>query len=220
MLKGNKNISVMTTYADVDAIASKTQAEGTTTTLDKMEKNIYAQAGVSGEVFTSSGSSTMDASLRNDMAFMMVLANKFSAYITNLLNRKFSNSNISFKYTILPVTYHNYDKFVDTSFKLVGSGYSFLMPAVALGLSQKDLGNLKDLENNVLKLGEKLIPPTTSYTQTSSEKDGDGTSSGDDADEEGKTGEPVKTDIDEGGRPKKEDGQKADTTLKKEKSLD
>lgn len=220
MLKGNKNISVMTTYADVDAIASKTQAESTTNTLDKMEKNIYAQAGVSGEVFTSSGSSTMDASLRNDMAFMMVLANKFSAYITNLLNRKFSNSNISFKYTILPVTYHNYDKFVDTSFKLVGSGYSFLMPAVALGLSQKDLGNLKDLENNVLKLGEKLIPPTTSYTQTSSENDGDGTSSGDDADEEGKTGKPVKTDIDEGGRPKKEDGQKADTTLKKEKSLD
>jgi hypothetical protein len=42
MLKGNKNISVMTTYADVDAIASKTQSEGTVSTLDKMEKNIYA----------------------------------------------------------------------------------------------------------------------------------------------------------------------------------
>ena len=51
----------------------------------------------------------------------------------------------------------NYDKFADTSFKLVGSGYSFLMPALALGLSQKDLGNLKDLENNVLKLGEKKL---------------------------------------------------------------
>jgi hypothetical protein len=98
------------------------------------------------------------------MAFMMLLANKFSAYITNLLNRKFSNGNINFKYTIFPITYHNYDKFADTSFKLVGSGYSFLMPALAVGLSQKDLGNLKDLENNVLKLGEKLIPPSTSYT--------------------------------------------------------
>ena len=215
MLKGNKNISVMTTYADVDAIASKTQADNTVGSLDKMEKNVYAQAGVSSEIFTSSGSSSLDASLRNDMAFMMLLANKFSAYITNLLNRKFSNSNVSFKYTILPVTYHNYDKFVDTSFKLVGSGYSFLMPAIALGLSQKDLGNLKDLENNVLKLGEKLIPPSTSYTQT-----GDGTSQGDDSDPEGNPGEPVDTNIDEGGRPTKEDGEKADTTLKKEKSLD
>jgi hypothetical protein len=90
---------------------------------------------VSSEIFTSSGSSSLDASLRNDMAFMMILGNKFSAYITNLLNRKFSNSNVTFKYTILPITYHNYDKFADTSFKLVGSGYSFLMPALALGLS-------------------------------------------------------------------------------------
>ena len=180
-----------------------------------MEKNIYAQAGVSSEIFTSSGSSSLDASLRNDLAFMMVLGNKFATYITNLLNRKFSNSNVTFKYTILPITYHNYDKFADTSFKLVGSGYSFLMPALAVGLSQKDLGNLKDLENHLLKLGEKLIPPSTSYTQN-----GDGSSNGDDSDEKGKTGEPVKTDIDEGGRPSKEEGEKADTTLEKEKSLD
>ena len=215
MLKGNKNISVMTTYADVDSIASKTQSEGTVGTLDKMEKNVYAQAGVSSEIFTSSGSSSLETSLRNDMAFMMILGNKFAAYITNLLNRKYSNSNVSFKYIILPITYHNQSKFVDTSFKLVGSGYSFLMPAIALGLSQKDFGNLKDLENNLLKLREKLIPPSTSYTQTS-----DGTSNGDNSNGEGKTGEAVITDIDEGGRPSKEDGEKADTTLQKEKSLD
>jgi hypothetical protein len=144
------------------------------------------------------------------MAFMMLLANKFSSYITNLLNKKFSNSNIDFKYIILPITYHNYDKFVDTSFKLVGSGYSFLLPAIALGLSQKDLGNLKDLENNVLKLGEKLIPPSTSYTQGAEENDK----------KEGNGEKKVVTDIDEGGRPGKEASEKADTTLKKDKSLD
>jgi hypothetical protein len=149
------------------------------------------------------------------MAFMMLLANKFAAYITNLLNRKFSNSNVTFKYIILPVTYHNYDKFVDTSHKLVGSGYSFLMPALALGLSQKDFGNLKDLENNLLKLGEKMIPPSTSYTQS-----GDGTSKDGADDEESKAGKSVETDIDVGGRPSKEEGEKADTTLQKEKSLD
>ena len=213
MLKGNKNVSVMTTYADVDAIASKTQSDNANNSLDKMEKNIYAQAGVSSEVFTSSGSSSLDASLRNDMAFMMILANKFSTYITNLLNTKFSNSNISFKYTILPITYHNYDKYVDTSFKLVGSGYSFLLPAIALGFTQKDLGNIKDLENDVLQLGKKLIPPSTSYTQTS-----DGNKDEDTDGEAG--GEPVKTDIDQGGRPAKEDKEKADTTLKKDESLD
>jgi hypothetical protein len=177
-----------------------------------MEKNIYAQAGVSSEVFTSSGSSSLDAALRNDMAFMMVLANKFAAYITNLLNHKFSNGNITFKYSIFPITYHNYEKFVDASFKLVGSGYSFLLPAMALGLSQKDLVNIKDLENKVLLLGEKLIPLSTSYTQS-----GDGTSNDDGS---GKEGKPVDTDPDQGGRPSKEEGEKADKTLEKEKSLD
>ena len=217
MLQGNKNVRVMTTYADVEAIASKTQADNSSTSLERAEKNVYAQAGVSSEVFTSSGSSSLSAALQNDTAFMMLLANKFAAYITNLLNLKFSNGNISFKYTIFPITYHNYDKFADASFKLVGSGYSFLMPAMALGLSQKDLVNIKDLENKVLLLGEKLIPPSTSYTQTTSE-DGDGTS------KDGATGKdgdkPVDTNPDQGGRPSKEEGDKADTTLAKEKSLD
>lgn len=210
MLKGNKNISVMTTYADVDAITSKTQADNTAASLDKMERNIYAQAGVSSEIFSSSGSFSLDASLRNDTAFMMHFARKQAAYVTSLLNRKFSNSNVTFKYIIFPVTHHNYEKFADTSFKLVGSGYSFLMPAMALGLSQKDLGNLKDLENDVLKLREKMLPLLTSYTQS-----GDGTSDGEGAKEKGS---PVVTDKDQGGRPNKEDKEKADTTLRQEKS--
>ena len=216
MLKGNKNLSVMTTYADVEAIASKTQADNSTGTLEKMEKNIYAQAGVSSEIFTSSGSASLEASLRNDMAFMMLLANKFSGYVTNLLNRKFSNSNVTFKYTILPVTYHNQDRFVDTSFKLVGSGYSFLMPAIAMGLSQKDLGNVKDLENHVLKLGEKLVPPATSYTQSGSDP-GVAEENEEGPEEEGVAGKPVKTNTNEGGRPPKEQVEKADTTLEREK---
>jgi hypothetical protein len=66
------------------------------------------------------------------------------------------------------------------------------------------------LENDVLKLGEKLIPPSTSYTQ--------GADGADDKEDNG--GDKVETDIDEGGRPEKEDGEKADTTLKKDKSLD
>jgi hypothetical protein len=58
-----------------------------------------------------------------------------------------------------------------------------------------------------------MIPPSTSYTQS-----GDGTSKGEDPENEGKTGEPVETDIDEGGRPSKEEGEKADTTLKTEEA--
>jgi hypothetical protein len=110
----------------------------------------------------------LEAGIRNNIAFMMIFANKAAAYITNVINRKFANSNINFKYTILPISYHNYDKYADVAFKQVGSGYSFLVPALALGFTQRDLGNIKDLENDVLKLGEKLIPLSTSYTQSAS----------------------------------------------------
>ena len=97
MLKGNKNISVLTTYADVDAVVSKTTGESTSKTLEQIEKNIYAQAGVSGQIFSSTGSSTLDASIKNDIALMMYLANKFSRFITNSINRIYGNTNITFK---------------------------------------------------------------------------------------------------------------------------
>ena len=193
MLKGNKNISVLTTYADVDAVVSKTTGESTSKTLEQIEKNIYAQAGVSGQIFSSTGSSTLDASIKNDIALMMYLANKFSRFITNSINRIYGNTNITFKYQILPVSIHNMDKFIDQSFKLSSSGYSYLLPAVALGLSQRDIVNLKELENDVLKLGEKLIPLSSSYTQSSDNPT---------------------------GRPKLDDSEKAEKTIKNEESLD
>ena len=193
MLKGNKNISVLTTYADVDAVVSKTTGESTSKTLEQIEKNIYAQAGVSGQIFSSTGSSTLDASIKNDIALMMYLANKFSRFITNSINRIYGNTNITFKYQILPVSIHNMDKFVDQSFKLSGSGYSYLLPVVALGLSQRDIVNLKELENDVLKLGERLIPLSSSYTQSSDNST---------------------------GRPKLDDSEKAEKTIKNEESLD
>lgn len=220
MLKGNKNVSVLTTYGDVDAITSSTKADKAQNTLTRMEQNIYAQAGTSSQIFASTGSSTMETSLNNDLALMMYLANKFSRFITNTLNDMFANGNISFKYLILPISYYNTANFVDTTFKLVGSGYSALMPALALGLSQKDLVNIKDLENDVLKLGDKLKPLSTSYTQSKSapgkEEDGE-EDSGDGANskEPGDNAEG-----DEGGRPKKKEEEKADKTIKNEESLD
>ena len=210
MMKGNKNVSVLTTYGDVDAITSGATADRTENTLTRMEQNIYAQAGVTGQIFASTGSSSLETSLNNDLALMMYLANKFSRFITNVLNDTFGNGNITFKYTIMPISYYNAADFADTTFKLVGSGYSALMPALAFGLTQKDLVNIKDLENDVLKLGDKLKPLMSSYTQT-----GDGTSK--EGNPKGKT---VETDVDEGGRPKKKEDEKADKTHQNEESLD
>ena len=198
MVRKNTNTTVLTTYADVDSITSRGSTEnGATNALEAMKQNIYSQAGVSGEIFAATGGNTTETSIKFDTAIMMYLANKFARFITNIVNENFANSNISFKYTILPITHQNEAKYIDSCYKLATSGYSLAMPALAQGLSQKDLVNLKDLENDVLKLGEKLIPPANSFTG-------------------GMTGEGGE----EGGRPDKSEDEKKDQTIKNEESIE
>ena len=194
MLKGNPNISVLTTYADVEAIVSKTSSDAQNNNVSKMLQTIYNNSGTSSELFASTGSSTLETSIENDVALMMVFANQLSVFVTNLVNRLYANSNVNFKYSILPITYYNQKEYVDSAFKLVNSGYSQILPALAFGINQKDIINLKDLENDVLDLKSKLIPPESSYTQ-------------------GSNGGQV-------GRPTKPDSEKSPKTLANERSLD
>jgi hypothetical protein len=191
MLKGNKNISVLTSYADVDAIVSKTTSEASANNLEKMVQNVYTETGVSSQIFASTGSSTLATSIKNDLGLVMVLANKFAAAITAIVNYLFANTNIDFKYTILPISYYNEDEYLDNAFKLASSGYSLLLPAITMGMSQKDIVNIKELENDVLNMVETLEPPRTSYTESNNV-----------------------------GAPKKSEEEKAPKTLQNEKSLD
>ena len=196
MVKNNKNTTVLTTYADVDAITSRGSTENAgTNMLDSMKQNVYSQAGVSGEIFAATGGNTTETSIKYDTAIMMYLANKFARFVTNVINDNFANSNISFKYTILPISHQNEAKYIDGSYKLATAGYSLIVPALAQGLNQRDLVNIKDLENDVLKLTDKLIPPKTSFTET------------------GESG-------DEGGRPTKSADEKKDQTIKNEESIE
>ena len=196
MVRNNKNTTVLTTYADVDSITSRGSTENAgSNTLESMKQNIYSQAGVSGEIFAATGGNTTETSIKYDTAVMMYLANKFARFVTNVINDNFANTNVSFKYTILPITHQNEAKYIDGSYKLATAGYSLIVPALAQGLSQKDLVNIKDLENDVLQLTEKLIPPKTSFTDTG--EDGG-----------------------EGGRPTKEADEKKDQTLKNEESIE
>lgn len=166
MMKGNKNISVLTTYADVDAVVSKTSSEASTNALEKSLQNVYSRASVSGQLFAPTGSQALNTSITNDMALMMILANKYSHFTTYILNTLFANSNVNFKYTILPVSWYNVSQYITDTLKLAQSGYSFLLPSIAAGLSQKDLINIKKLENKALDMEALLVPLNSSYTQS------------------------------------------------------
>lgn len=202
MLKGNKNLSVLTTYADVESIASKTTDDNSDDFLKQSMQTIYSKAGVSSEIFAATGSGTLEASLTNDLALMMYFANKCSVYVTNVVNEKWSNANIDFKYQILPISYYNQSDYINDSYKLVSSGYSALLPALAMGMSQRDLINVKDLENDVLKLDTKLIPLSTAYTQSAS---GNGSGAA--------QGGQKNIQLDEGGRPELKAEEKTEKTI-------
>ena len=166
MTKGNSNLSVLTTYADVEAVVSKTSNDNSTTSIDKSLNNIYAEAGSSSQLFGTDSNLSLSTSINNDMALMMSFAHKLGRVMTFILNNRFGNSNIQFTYKILPITHYNSDDYIDRSLKMANSGYSFILPALAMDISQKELNDLKILENDVLKLKDKLIPLSTSYTET------------------------------------------------------
>lgn len=195
MLRNNENVSVLTTYADVDIQGVVDSRQTVNNTLKNAMDVIYGEAGVSRELFSSTGNLSLEKSINNVLSLMMVLARQIDRFFTRVLNTQFSNSTISFKYLTLPLTYYNGSDFLANSFKLAQSGYSLILPTLALGISQRDLIDLKDLENEVLDLRGKLKPPESAYTQSS-----DGSS--------------------EGGRPPKADDEKTDKTLENEQSLD
>ena len=194
MMRGNKNISVLTTYMDVDSIVSKTSADSASNNLEKMIQNIYSQASSSLEVFSPTSSQSINHSLKNSLSLMMTLANKYSRFITYIVNFIFSNSNIKFKFKILPISIYNQSDYITDSLKLAQSGYSYMLPSIAMGLNQKELINIKQLENNELKLQENLIPLSSSYTQSST--------------------------ANEAGAPEKKPEEKAEQTVKNEESIE
>lgn len=195
MMKGNKNVSVLTTYADVDAIISKTSQDNATNIISKALENVYSETGSSRQVFSSDSNLALETSINNDMAMVMIFAHKLEKAITKIVNQQYSNSNISFRFKILPISYYNANKYIETTFKLATSGYSFILPALGLDLSQKELIDVKSLENDVLKMDDVLIPLSTAYTQS-------GTTTG------------------QVGRPAKDDSEKSDKTIANEVSLD
>ena len=179
----NPNDSVLTTYGEVDVHSLQSSEAASNSALKTLLQGAYATAGVSGEIFAASGSSSLGTSLANDTSLMMTLANKISVFLTSILNRQFATGTINFDYMVLPITHHNWRDCADTYLKLASSGYSLLLPAIASGLSQKQLISVKKLENDWLGLDELLIPPQTAYTQ-----------SGKDAEEES-GGRPVKKEL-------------------------
>ena len=167
MLKNSANLDVLTSVANVKLENLESNRSVVTNNLDKISDSIYTEAGVSKQLFAAEGNLALTHSITNDTALMMTFADSFATWLEYVINNKFGDNQMNFKVKALPFTYYNENDQRSSMITLAQAGYSFLLPALACGLDQQDLSDIKSLETKALKLSEIMIPLSSSYTTSS-----------------------------------------------------
>ena len=196
MVGDGTGISVLTTLAEVkvEDLSDGSQTAAAADQLEKVERSVYNEAGVSQLQFNSDGNVALEKSIANDEATMTDLVLQFEQFAESLI--KFVNKNISrlyYKITMLPTTIYNYKDLAKLYKEHTTIGFSKLLPQVALGQPQSVVMATAFFENDMLHLEEVFVPPMNSNTMSSN---------------------PERDSGDEGGRPEKPDDQKSDKTIK------
>ena len=200
MLAKAIGIDVLTTFAEVDvADMSDSTTSANNDELEKVERAVFNDAGVSQLQFNATGNIALQYSIANDEAAMSTMIEQFKYFINTLLTQyNKSPKKFYIRADILPTTIYNYKELAKLYKENTQMGYSKIFPQLALGQSQSSILATMTFENDVLGLAEKLVPPMTSNTMS---------------------GKAVTTDSNnKGGRPKKEDEDKATKTLQNEES--
>lgn len=204
-------IDVLTTFADVsveDMMDSKTST--TTDELEKVERGVYNEAGISQLQFNTDGNIALEKSILNDEATMYNLIQQFESFLNYIIKPFNPNpKKMYFKVQILGTTIYNYKDLSKMYKEQTQIGYSKILPQIALGQSQSSILANAHFENNVLDLVNVFIPPLSSNTMSASESK---------AITEKNSNANTNTEESKGGRPEKEDDQKSEKTIANKES--
>ena len=199
-------VDVLTTFADVAVedmgddsnVSAKDE-------LEKIERSVYNEAGVSQMQFNTDGNIALEKSILNDEASLYDLIAQFEAFINDSIipfNKK--PKKYYFRTQILTTTIYNYKEMSKMYKEQMQIGFSKMLPQIALGQSQSSILANAHFENDILDLVNKFIPPMMSSTMNSdvlnrvNQQNQDGNKN---------------------GRPEKSDDEKAEKTLQNEESL-
>ena len=159
-------IDVLTTFADVE-VADMADKSTTTTVdeLEKVERTVFNEAGVSQMQFNTSGNLALEKSILNDEASMYNLVLQFESFLNYLLapyNK--APKKLFYRAQILTTTIYNYKEMAKLYKEQTQLGYSKMLPQIALGQSQSSILANAYFENDVLDLVNVFIPPLMSST--------------------------------------------------------
>lgn len=211
MLSRAIGTDVLTTFAEVD-VADMSDRSTTTTQddLERVERTVYNEAGVSQLQFNSNSNIALNNSILNDEASMYNLLVQFQSFL-NMMIEPFNKSPKRYYYRaqLLTTTIYNYKEMAKLYKEQAQMGYSKMLPQVALGQTQSSVLANAYFENDILDLVRVFIPPLTSNTMNAEALQNRGNTSGKQSGQE-------QTEI---GRPQKDDNEKSDKTLLNQESM-
>ncbi len=209
MLSRAIGIDVLTTFADVE-VADMADRNTTTTVddLEKVERTVFNEAGVSQMQFNTDGNIALEKSIANDSAMMSNLVQQLEWLMNKLLlNFNKTPKKVFYKVQILPTTIYDYKELSKMYKEQTQMGYSKMLPQIAMGLAQSTILANAFFENDLLNLVTVFVPPLTSNTMNA------------DALAQQQTGRRrtgitmVTGEENQGGRPEKPDEEKSAKTL-------
>lgn len=208
MLSKAIGVDILTTFADIEvANLSDKNSSATKDDLQKVERSVYNEAGISQMLFATDGNLALDKSISNDEAAMYGLLLQFEDFLNGLLDNNFNKNpkKMYFRVSMLTTTIYNYKEMAKQYKEHAMLGYSKMLPQIALGQSQSSILATAHFENEILKLSEVMMPLQMSSTQSGGEgKD---------------SKKPAAKAEGEKGRPEKEDSQKSEKTIQNKESM-
>ena len=166
MLKRAVGVDVMTTFAEVDVadLADKSTT-ATRDELEKVERTVFNEAGVSQNLFNSNSNLALEKASAVDEASVRDLVFEFDELFSRVLRNKFpGNKKWCLHFNLLETTIYNYKELSKLYKEHTQLGFSKMLPQIALGHSQSSIIATAHFENEVLKLQEIMIPPLMSST--------------------------------------------------------
>ena len=213
MLKKAIGIDVLTTFADVEvADMSDNRSAATTDDLERVERSVYNEAGVSQMQFNTDGNIALEKSILNDAASFYDLILQFESFINDMIE-KYNKKPKKYYYRaqILTTTIYNYQDMAKMYKEQMQVGFSKMLPQIAMGQAQSTILANAYFENELLDLINVFIPPMMSSTMNSDVLNR--------INNQNKNGGNEDSEADNaGGRPEKADDEKSEKTIMNKES--
>ena len=210
-------IDILTTFADVDvADMSDKGNQSNIDQLEKVERTVFNEAGVSQMQFNSDSNTALNNSILNDESSMYDLLLQFESFL-NLLLQPFNKSpkKCYYKAQFLNTTIYNYKEVSKLYKEQMQVGFSKMLPQVALGQTQSSILANAYFENDILDLVRVFIPPMMSSTMNAEALAGRRNVTGKEGNSNGNSGNGAG----QTGRPEKPDNQKSEKTIQNRQSM-